>query len=116
MRPTPYLKWDTDRVIFQAVSSVAPPQEQLAISDAEPLFKKLSDAELYVFASDNLPIGVRIGLKGVAEPTLKALANFEQERRKGEREVRSRRVERLWWMFGLVATAGLSVLFTWLAR
>lgn len=102
--------------LFQAISSVAAEADRMAISEAAPAFTALSDAELFVYASANELIGPRMKLMGISEPTLKALAGYERERRKGLHESRSRQTERLWWIFGIVAAAGLAAFFTWLAR
>jgi hypothetical protein len=70
----------------------------------------LTDAEFYAIASDKLTIGRGMNLTGTAEPTPKALANYEQERRKSQRALKLLRVERPFWMFRLVAAAGLAAL------
>ncbi len=93
---------------LSSVSSVSPVFEQTSILALEESFKHLRDSELHVYAHDDQAIGPRIGVRDVAEPTLKALANFEKERR-------ARLSERVWWAVGGVLLAAATAYFTWLA-
>lgn len=88
---------------LNSVSSVAPLVEQTSILSLEETFKGLRDAELHVYAHDDQPIGPRVGITSVAEPTLKALANFERERR-------GRISERTWWIVGSTILAIVAAL------
>src|ERR1700686_5521063 len=89
--------------VYANVSSFAPLNQQAAIGSCEAKFKALSDAVLYAYANDNLPIGIRLDVTDVAEPSIKALGRSRHERR-------GRRRERWWWILGLVGTAALSAL------
>lgn len=94
---------------LSSVSSVAPHVEQTSILALEETFKSLRDAELHVYANDDQPIGPRVGVTDVAEPTLKALANFERERR-------GRLAERVWWFVGSVILAAVTAYLGWLLK
>ena len=94
---------------LSSVSSVAPHIEQTSILALEETFKVLRDAELHVYANDDQPIGPRVGVTGVAEPTLKALANFERERR-------GRIGERVWWLIGSLILAAVTAYLGWLFK
>lgn len=66
---------------YVAVGAVSPASERELVSSLEPQFAALSDATLYVWATDGLAIGPRMNVKGIPESTLKALANYERQRR-----------------------------------
>ena len=71
----------------------------------------LNDRDLYLAARDDEPVAKRIGASSLAESTLTALANYEQEKRERERE--RERVESKWIMrlvvTGVIAFVGWSV-------
>jgi hypothetical protein len=94
---------------LSSVSSVAPYIEQTSILSLEATFKSLRDAELHIYANDDQPIGPRVGVTGVAEPTLKALASFERERR-------GRIGERVWWLVGSLVLAAVTAYLGWLFK
>jgi len=94
---------------LSSVSSVSPYIEQTSILALEDSFKHLRDAELHVYANDDQPIGPRLRVSGVAEPTLKALANFERERR-------ARIGERVWWLIGSGILAAVTAYLGWLLK
>jgi hypothetical protein len=102
-RPTLLLSGTHLAQTLNSVSSVAPWIEQTSILALEESFKGMRDAELHVYANDDQPIGPRIGVTAVAEGTLKALANFERERR-------SRIGERIWWILGSTILAVIAAL------
>lgn len=56
--------------------------DQNAVIELEETFTNLASPVLYAMAHDSEPIGPRIGGSNVPEPTLKALAGYEWERRK----------------------------------
>jgi hypothetical protein len=91
---------------YTAVSSVAAQQSQKdAILSAQPRFQLLDEAVLYACAKDDQPVGPRINVDDIPETTLKALSNYELERR-------SRNRERIWWLIGIALTAIATWLFT----
>jgi hypothetical protein len=93
---------------LSSVSSVAPSYQQTSILSLEKTFEDLRDSQLHVFAHDDQPIGPRIGMTEVPEPTLKALANYERERR-------SRISERTWFIVGgAIATLIAGLIGFWL--
>ncbi len=81
---------------YEASAAVATTTtERDAILELGPTFTSLEEPVLHTLAHDGEPIGPRISNPGVPEPTLKALANFELERRRGERERRRWHIERI---------------------
>jgi hypothetical protein len=91
---------------YTAVSSVAvQPSQKDAILSAQPKFQILDEALLYACAKDDQPVGPRINVDDIPETTLKALSNYELERR-------SRNRERIWWLIGIALTAFATWLFT----
>lgn len=93
---------------YIAVSSVAPQIEQPSILAAEAMFAKLSDAELYVYANDELPIGPRMGLTSMAESTLKALANHDVLKRQLKLAEAKAEKDRRWRLYEILITAAVS--------
>ena len=82
--------------VYEASAAVATTTtERDAILELGPIFTSLEEPVLHTLAHDGEPIGPRISNPGVPEPTLKALANFELERRRGEREQWRWRIERI---------------------
>ncbi|MFT7403831.1 hypothetical protein [Zhongshania sp.] len=70
-------------------------KEQRIIKAISPKIKALTNDFLYTFINDGLAIGVRIGVNGVSEETLKALLTHElEEREKGkENEFKEREIK-----------------------
>ncbi|MBK6961201.1 MAG: hypothetical protein IPH23_08330 [Gammaproteobacteria bacterium] len=104
-----------NQVVYEAAAAASQtPGEAEAIKRLEPLFGKLDEATLHTWVESKLPIGPRIGVKGLPEEILSALAkwhlaSFQREREQTLRNASERRAEwelRLKWMtFGL-AVAG----------
>lgn len=90
---------------YVAVSSVSSPDIQVAIMSVQPAFQALAEPVLYACAHDDQPVGPRIGVKDVPEPTLKALSGYELERR-------SRKRERIWWIVGIFLASFATWFFT----
>lgn len=95
------------RQTLTAVSSVAPTAQQTSIKNLEPLFRKLTDTEVNVYAMDEQPIGARIGVQDVPEPTLKAIASFEVQRR-------GRVSDRTWYVVGGLLLAVATGVGAWI--
>jgi hypothetical protein len=66
---------------YDAIAAVVPLNAQAAYRALKPTLEQLDDAALYVYATDGSPIGPRLGVQDIEEPTLKALANYEWQRR-----------------------------------
>lgn len=66
---------------YDAVAAAAPLNAQAEYRALEPVLERLDDTALYVYATDGSPIGPRLGVHDIEEPTLKALANYERQRR-----------------------------------
>lgn len=104
-----------NQVVYEAAAAASQtPGEAGAIKRLEPLFRKLDEATLHAWVESKLPIGPRIGVKGLPEKILSALAkwhliSFQREREQTLRNASERRANwelRLKWMtFGL-AVAG----------
>lgn len=104
-----------NQVVYEAAAAASQtPGEAEAIKKLEPLFRKLDEATLHTWVESKLPIGPRIGVKGLPEEILSALAkwhlaSFQREREQAIRNASERRANwelRLKWMtFGL-AVAG----------
>lgn len=104
-----------NQVVYEAAAAATQtPGEAEAIKRLEPLFRKLDEATLHTWVESKLPIGPRIGVKGLPEEILSALAkwhlaSFQREREQAIRNASERRANwelRLKWMtFGL-AVAG----------
>jgi hypothetical protein len=94
---------------LSAVSSVAPQVQQTSIRNLEPVFKKFTDTEVSVYAMDEQPIGPRIGITDVPEPTLKALAGVEVQRR-------GRLSDRKWAIIGGGLAALVTGVVAWILR
>jgi len=110
-----------NQVVYEAAAAASQtPGEAEAIKRLEPLFRKLDEATLHTWVESKLPIGPRIGVKGLPEEILAALAkwhlaSFQREREQGIRNASERRANwelRLKWLtFGLaLAGAIFSVL------
>jgi hypothetical protein len=110
-----------NQVVYEAAAAASQtPGEAEAIKKLEPLFRKLDEATLHTWVESKLPIGPRIGVKGLPEEILGALAkwhlvSFQREREQALRNAGERRAMwelRLKWLtFGLaVASAIFSVL------
>jgi hypothetical protein len=61
-------------------------KEQRLIKVISPKIKVLTNDLIYTFVNDGLAIGIRIGVNGVSEETLKALLKHELEEREKDRE------------------------------
>jgi hypothetical protein len=61
-------------------------KEQRLIKVISPKIKALTNDLIYTFVNDGLAIGIRIGVNGVSEETLKALLTHELEEREKDRE------------------------------
>lgn len=72
--------------VYDAVSSVSSPSQAAATHEAAQKFEAISDRDLYVMAKDDQPVGQRIGVAGVHESTLKALAAYESNRRERRKD------------------------------
>lgn len=94
---------------LNSVSSVAPFIQQTSIKNLEPLFKSFTDAEVSVYAMDDQPIGPRIRVPDVPEPTLKAIASFEVQRR-------GRHSDRRWHIVAAGIAAVVAGVVTWILR
>lgn len=100
-----------NQVVYEAAAAAAQtPGEAEAIKRLEPFFQKLDEAILHTWVESKLPIGPRIGVKGLPEEILFALAkwhlaSFQREREQTQRNASERRANwelRLKWMtFGL---------------
>jgi hypothetical protein len=110
-----------NQVVYEAASAASQtPGEAEAIKKLEPLFRRLDEATLHTWVESKLPIGPRIGVKGLPEEVITALAkwhlaSFQREREQALRaagEGRAKWDMRLKWMtFGLaVASAIFSIL------
>lgn len=110
-----------NQVVYEAVAAASQtPGEAEAIRRLEPLFRNLDEATLHTWVESKLPIGPRIGVKGLPDEILAALAkwhlaSFQREREQAIRDPGERRAMwelRLKWMtFGLGgATAIFSLL------
>lgn len=108
-------------VVYEAAAAASQtPGEAEAIKRLEPLFRKLDEATLHTWVESKLPIGPRIGVKGLPEEILSALAkwhlaSFQREREQAIRNASEHRAKwelRLKWMtFGaLIAGAIFTVL------
>jgi hypothetical protein len=106
-----------NQVVYEAAAAASQtPGEAEAIKKLEPLFRKLDEATLHTWVESKLPIGQRIGVKGLPEEILSALAkwhlvSFQREREKALRNASERRAMwelRLKWLtFGLAAASGI---------
>lgn len=94
---------------LSSVSSVAPSIEQTSIRNLEPIFKKFTDSEVGVYAVDDQPIGPRIGITDVPEPTLKALAGVVVQQR-------ARISDRRWFIVGGGLLALVTGVVAWILR
>lgn len=89
-----------NQVVYEAAAAASQtPGEAEAIKKLEPLFRKLDEATLHTWVESKLPIGPRIGVKGLPEEILTALAkwhlaSFQRER---EQELRSPGERRAIW-------------------
>lgn len=97
------------RTTLNSVSSVAPVFQQTSIKNLEPLFKEFTDAEVSVYATDEQPIGPRIGVADVSESTLKAIASFEVQRR-------GRLSDRKWHIVATGLVALVTGVVAWILR
>jgi hypothetical protein len=106
-----------NQVVYEAAAAASQtPGEAEAIKRLEPLFRKLDEATLHTWLESRLPIGPRIGVKGLPEETLAALAkwhfaSFQREREQAIRHASERRANwelRLKWLtFGLAVAGGI---------
>ena len=72
---TLYRGYLANRVVYEAAAAASTtPAQAEAVKKLEPLFSKLEESVLHTWVEDGLPIGPRIGVTGVPEPTLRALA------------------------------------------
>lgn len=94
---------------LNSVSSVAPTIQQTSIRSLEPIFKRFTDTEVAVYATDDQPIGPRIGVSDVPEPTLKAIASVEVQRR-------GRLSDRKWHIVGGGLAALVAGVVAWIVR
>lgn len=82
-----------NQVVYEAATAAAStPAEAEAIKALEPLFARLDESTLHVWASSGEPIGPRLGVKSLSEPLLKALTQWHltlAERRRAD-EVRAK--------------------------
>ena len=89
--------------------------QQSAVLGLEGIYTDLPSPVLYALAHDNEPVAPRINVSNVPEPTLKALAGYEWERRKATHEQEKsenteRRVHRRWLIGSFVGAPLLIVL------
>ena len=79
----------TGQLSFGPIAAVAAASESAAIVAAQPKFRDLSDGLLFVYATDDEPLGPRMGITGVSETTLKAVAKYVKADRDLARENKS---------------------------
>lgn len=106
-----------NQVVYEAAAAASQtPGEAEAIKKLEPLFRKLDEATLHTWVESKLPIGPRIGVRGLPEEILSALAkwhlvSFQREREQALRNASERRAAwelRLKWLtFGLTVATGI---------
>jgi len=94
---------------LSSVSSVAPTIQQTSIRSLESIFKQFTDTEVAVYAMDDQPIGPRICIADVPEPTLKALASVEVQQR-------GRRSDRRWHIIAGGLAALVAGVVAWIVR
>lgn len=110
-----------NRVVYEAAAGAAhTPAESEAIKKLELLFNRLDESVLHTWIESGLPIGPRIGVKGIPEPTLLAFAKWHlslfARKREDERRLREeKRSNRDIWIKGIgvgvsVATAIFGIL------
>lgn len=110
-----------NQVVYEAAAAASQtPGEAESIKKLEPLFRNLNEATLHAWVESGLPIGPRLGINGLPEEILSALArwhlaSFQREREQRLRDASERRANwelRLKWLgFGLgVPTVVFSVL------
>ena len=96
-----------NQVVYEAAAAASQtPAEAEAIKRLEPLFRNLDEATLHIWVESKLPIGPRIGVKGLPEEVLSALArwhlaSFQREREQALRNASERRANwelRLKWL------------------
>lgn len=100
-----------NQVVYEAAAAAShTPGEAEAIKKLEPLFRELDEATLHIWRESRLPIGPRIGVKGLPEEILSALvswhlASFQRKREQAKHNASERRANwelRLKWMvYGL---------------
>jgi hypothetical protein len=104
-----------NQVVYEAaVAASQSPGEAEAIKRLEPLFRNLDEATLHTWVESKLPIGPRIGVKGLPEEILAALAKWhlvsiQREREEKYRVASERRATwelRLKWLSFGIAGAG----------
>ena len=88
---------------------------QSSVLGLEGIYTKLPSPVLYTLAHDSEPVGPRIDVSDVPEPTMKALAGYEWERRKAvheqvEREKAEKRVHHRWLIGSFIGAPLLVIL------
>ena len=109
-----------NRVVYEsAAAATTTPAQAEAVKKLEPLFSKLEESVLHTWVEDGLPIGPRIGVTAVPEPTLRALARWhlsafnrrrDDQRRESEEKRTTRDLRVKWFGVGAAAVAGLGTL------
>ena len=105
------------QVVYEAAAASAQtPGEAEAIKKLEPLFRSLDEATLHTWVESKVEIGPRIGVKGLPEEILHALAKWhlasaQRERDRPLRDASENRAKwemRLKWLtFGLAVATGI---------
>lgn len=100
-------------------ASVQTPAQAQAIQKLQPLFERQTEITLHTWVEDEKPIGERIGVSGLPEETLRAMAKyylnqFERNRQEAlqakedkRKEEEARRQERIVWNPILIACISL---------
>ncbi len=106
-----------NQVVYEAAAAASQtPGEAEAIKRLEPLFQKLDEATLHTWVESKLAIGPRIGVKGLPEEILSALAkwhlaSFQRDREQTLRNASEYRANwelRLkWMMLGLAVASAV---------
>ncbi|WP_158680408.1 hypothetical protein [Nostoc sp. 'Lobaria pulmonaria (5183) cyanobiont'] len=101
-------------------ASVQTPAQAQAIEKLQPLFERQTEVTLHTWVEDEKPIGERIGIYGLPEETLRAMAKyhlnqFERKRQEAlqakedkRKEEEARRQERIVWNPVLIACISLA--------
>ena len=91
--------------------------EQTAVLSLEGKLVNLAPPVLYALAHDTEAVGPRIGVSNVPEPTLKALAAYEWERRETEKAKQEAKSARAWSLgekiLLVIVAAAVGALLTW---
>ena len=104
-----------DSAYQSTANSFAASAIQSSVLRLEGIYTDLPSPVLYTLAHDTEPVGPRIDVSDVPEPTMKALAGYEWERRKAvheqeEREKAEKRVHHRWLIGSFIGAPLLVIL------